>query len=205
VDVEGNFYSSRAPYSSRYLVVRKGYAHPEAIIKTLNIQIDMHRYQHGFIPKCPVENPWCTVDIFPWNMDYPDGVERRVTRLKAALAGQKPADFSAEEEDDLAACQREQQNPKQNLADWGRCHFRLEGADMMNQEIMSIYPVQQAARIIPGEETWPNLTKLEDQVLLSIIVGEKPVDYFDTFVADWLAQGGEEVLAKMQAAYDGSQ
>jgi putative aldouronate transport system substrate-binding protein len=33
----------------------------------------------------------------------------------------------------------------------------------------------------------------------SIIMGEKPVDYFDEFVAAWKAQGGDIITAEVKA------
>ena len=32
---------------------------------------------------------------------------------------------------------------------------------------------------------WPTLDKMEQEMLLKIITGEKPVDYFDEFVTEW--------------------
>ncbi len=38
-----------------------------------------------------------------------------------------------------------------------------------------------------------DLTKLRETVYFDIITGKKPVDYFDTFVKDWYARGGEQM------------
>ena len=40
------------------------------------------------------------------------------------------------------------------------------------------------------------------EAFLQIISGEKPVDYFDTFVVEWYANGGKELTEQVQNAYE---
>ena len=40
------------------------------------------------------------------------------------------------------------------------------------------------------------------KLFLQIISGEKPVDYFDTFVAEWYANGGKVLTERVQNAYE---
>ena len=35
---------------------------------------------------------------------------------------------------------------------------------------------------------------------MKIIIGEEPVDSFDTFVKEWKAEGGDEITAEVQEA-----
>lgn len=46
------------------------------------------------------------------------------------------------------------------------------------------------------------LDKLEDEMYLQIIVGEKPVEYFDEFVSQWNSLGGDTLTAEVQAIVD---
>ncbi len=46
------------------------------------------------------------------------------------------------------------------------------------------------------------LDTLEDEMYLQIIVGEKPVEYFDEFVSQWKALGGDTLTAEVQAIVD---
>jgi putative aldouronate transport system substrate-binding protein len=46
---------------------------------------------------------------------------------------------------------------------------------------------------------WANLKKLEDETFLKIVLGTASIDTFDQFVADWKAQGGDEITAEVQA------
>lgn len=48
----------------------------------------------------------------------------------------------------------------------------------------------------------PTLDKLENEMYLQIIVGEKPVDYFDEFVEQWKTLGGDTLTEEVQAIVD---
>ncbi len=43
---------------------------------------------------------------------------------------------------------------------------------------------------------WTSLEKMENEALLAIITGEKDLDYFDEFVAQWKSLGGDEMMAE---------
>ncbi len=47
------------------------------------------------------------------------------------------------------------------------------------------------------EKRWVNLTKLELDAYLQIILGNKPIDYFDEFVKQWNQQGGEAITKEV--------
>ena len=49
------------------------------------------------------------------------------------------------------------------------------------------------------EKKWTNLKKKEDEIFLKIIIGEAPLDAFDTFVEEWNAEGGAEITEEVQA------
>ena len=49
---------------------------------------------------------------------------------------------------------------------------------------------------------WAGLQTMEQETQLKIILGEKPVDYYDEFVADWIAGGGTEITEEVNAWYD---
>lgn len=43
------------------------------------------------------------------------------------------------------------------------------------------------------------LNKLEDEAFIEIITGKQPLDYFDTFVSEWKAAGGDTLLKEANA------
>jgi putative aldouronate transport system substrate-binding protein len=46
-----------------------------------------------------------------------------------------------------------------------------------------------------------SLEKIIDQAFTEIITGQRPVDYFDTFVQDYLRAGGQQVLNDLDKIY----
>jgi putative aldouronate transport system substrate-binding protein len=48
------------------------------------------------------------------------------------------------------------------------------------------------------ETKWANLKKMEDELVLKVILGLSPIDSFDKFVKDWKAQGGDEITKEVQ-------
>lgn len=47
----------------------------------------------------------------------------------------------------------------------------------------------------------PDLIKLKNKAYISIITGDKPVEYFDTFVKEFMAAGGTQVLNEANTRY----
>jgi putative aldouronate transport system substrate-binding protein len=48
------------------------------------------------------------------------------------------------------------------------------------------------------EEKWGNLLNLENESFMRIIVGDKPLDYFETFVSEWRKQGGDTITREVE-------
>jgi putative aldouronate transport system substrate-binding protein len=112
-------------------------------------------------------------------------------------------DLSSEHQTIYEQIQAEMANPRADPVNWAVYTAYMEGCRVAGDpNIVAVRSFPQAARIVPAEISWPNLRTFEDQALLQIIVGQQPVDYFDTFVADWLAQGGSDLVAKLQQAVD---
>ncbi|MHB9295089.1 putative aldouronate transport system substrate-binding protein [Pillotina sp. SPG140] len=51
------------------------------------------------------------------------------------------------------------------------------------------------------EMRWPNLWKMETEVMMKIITGQADISAFDKFVSDWKAQGGQAVLNELADLY----
>ncbi|MGC9349524.1 MAG: hypothetical protein ACP5JG_15400, partial [Anaerolineae bacterium] len=51
------------------------------------------------------------------------------------------------------------------------------------------------------KEVWPDLSTLESETLINIVVGNEDLDYFDEFVQIWKESGGDEVTEEVSAWY----
>lgn len=47
----------------------------------------------------------------------------------------------------------------------------------------------------------PELIRMRDKAYISIITGDQPVDYFDTFVVEFMEAGGKQVLHEANEWY----
>lgn len=54
------------------------------------------------------------------------------------------------------------------------------------------------------EMKWTNLDTAEKEMALRIITGKDDISAFDAFVEKWMAEGGAEITAEVQAEYDAS-
>lgn len=97
------------------------------------------------------------------------------------------------------------ENPDDGVA-WGTYFSRLAedgGVDNMIKTVESaniiydeVYVTTPSMITKQGE-----LNKLRDNAYISIIMGEEPVSYFDTFVEQWKAQGGDDIAKEVNEWY----
>ena len=52
------------------------------------------------------------------------------------------------------------------------------------------------------EDYWTNLTSMEDEVFMKIVMNEVGIEAFDQFVQDWKAQGGDSSTGEVQEYVD---
>ncbi|RCW49009.1 extracellular solute-binding protein [Paenibacillus prosopidis] len=187
--------------SNAFLVVKKGYKHPEALMKFLNFQT-----RFG---KSPTEDDLKIdhtqyVSIMPLslNIDYTDTATQKHDMLMKALNSEiTPEQLTPEMKGHYERWQRVlQSNGKPDPADWGAPYSYIYGIGAIpkaeDQNI--VYPAYTATTPTMDKK-WSNLQKLEDEMFFQIVLGEKPIDTFDQFVADWKAQGGDDITKEIEA------
>lgn len=187
--------------ANNYLVVRKGYEHPEAVMKVLNVQQDGMR---GFDPK-GVEiykglGVGWTMWPFSLQIDYEDAVYRMYKNVKKALDEKNPEPLRFDYKNVYENCMKELANPKADASAWAEYCARIDG-----QALTFAGNVERVACAFydttPTMETkWTTLKKLEDETLLKIVLGDKSVDEFDKFVEQWKKLGGDEITKEITDA-----
>jgi multiple sugar transport system substrate-binding protein/putative aldouronate transport system substrate-binding protein len=71
---------------------------------------------------------------------------------------------------------------------------RVYSTQRPDQEIFSaIYGMTDGM-----QRRWSNLWALEQAMVVNIITGKQPLSYFDQFVTQWKAEGGDEITAEVQ-------
>lgn len=198
---EGDMVYSMNPFTAMYVVVRKGYEHPEVALKILNVQNDL---SYGF-NNAPQYYPnfneiWGTLFPLPFLIEQPYVVQRMAKEYNQAVNGElDPATFSDAMKVEFEQIETDIANPRSDPAAWATRMARLDAALMLADGYAEIRSDPQAMRIYPEDPAWPSLEKLESEAFLQIITGAQPIDYFDSFVQQWMNSGGEALLATMNS------
>jgi putative aldouronate transport system substrate-binding protein len=214
LDSQGRYVTHAAPVTDRYLVVRKGYAHPEAAIRLLNAFTRLERWRDPHEEKVrELLNYSAQTGIQPRHyypfdllLDYTDAIERRSEDVRKALNGElDPDGFDPDTRTVYDFALEEKENPKKNLDVWKTAHSYLVGGGALKA-----VPIVKVSSLFYGltptmESKWDDLLKLENETYLQIIVGDKPVGAFDEFVREWKASGGDRITEEVEQIVDGGQ
>lgn len=202
---EENQVQTFVSYDDRmYVVVRKGYAHPEIVGKYVSAIFDYSRYQDNQYAR--EVNEYFSINVDPTarpmniNVDYKDALYRSGANIRKALTNEiSITELSGLEKSYYDTCRSYVDGNLTTANGWAAYASRvtavdtLTAGDIPEETLLYIGDVDAE---IPEE-----LQELEQQTFLQIIVGEKPLDYFDTFVETWYQNGGEELTEKIRGAY----
>lgn len=203
LDVNGNYNVPVQNAHTCWLVVKKGYEYPEAVVKVLNLQYQAMRLLDEELTELyKGMNVFWTVWPFPVAINYEDILLKAFDKLNNAWINKNPDSLDAENTNYYNSFIKENENPREDIAAWADWTGRYVAAGVManNNSIVKFAPI-----VFPGitetmETKWANLGKLENEALLKIIFGEEPIDYFDMFVQQWKDQGGDEITREVNEA-----
>jgi putative aldouronate transport system substrate-binding protein len=195
-----------------FVLMNAGYSNPEVLVKIINLEYDMHR---GLDPeafelwKPSLNNNVSWGTAFPtsgMNCEYMDAVPRsgKIARSIVDTGELAPGLQGTEDMMRWAASAKTYADTKKvDGSNWLDYVCRYIGAGEVENAIgepvkpVFSFPTESMALLKP------NLDKLENEMYLQIIMGEKPVSYFDEFVKQWKAQGGDTLTAEVKLLVDG--
>ncbi|MEE4194434.1 MAG: extracellular solute-binding protein [Anaerolineae bacterium] len=197
--MNGEYTFSMAPCTNGYVVVKKGFEHPEVALKILNIQNDLS-YGFNDAPQY-YENfneIWTLLFPVPFLIEQPYVVERMGREYQAAVEGTlSPDTFGDAMQLEFTQIQNDIANPRAVPADWATRMARLDAALLLAGGFNEVREDPAASRIYPTDPRWASLKKMEEEMFLQVITGAQPIEYFDTFVTDWYNNGGQDLLDQM--------
>ncbi len=190
--------------NSSYLVVRKGFEHPELLIKLANIQYDLSNYDENKEDLKELNDyKKNNVDgsVLATNIDYYDGLIRLGGRIKEALDTGDTSNLNRTDLVLFEGCKKYidslEGNGEVTPSDWANYMSLVEAPNAVAQaNIKEINPVF-FGNTPSMTLKWPTLSKMEQEMYLKIITGEKSVDYFDEFVETWKKTGGDEITEEV--------
>ncbi|HJA93635.1 MAG TPA: extracellular solute-binding protein [Candidatus Eisenbergiella merdipullorum] len=195
--------------SNSFYVVRKGYEHPEVLIliqnwlygTNLSAEFDQYGINPGYIPGrlvIGVNKPEVSdnelIREYLETGEIPEYNELEHSRGLIDMESAK--EIKKEPYDDMGI---ETWNVSSE-GNFGRIYSILigggaidQGYDIGCEEVYSEF-YGETENI---QKKWSVLQKAEDETFLKIILGTEPIESFDTFVEDWYAQGGTEIIQEV--------
>lgn len=207
---DGQWYAKLAGVGGSYCVVRKGYEHPEAAFLlnnylrvnegTFQSETDLDlSYYPGRVVIAPLDENTYSVQALNAEMkgeEVPEFDPLNYKLLQADLAALP--DCLEAPYDDMSIEKWNTDN-----TNFGRLYSLLMGSSAVEEAseegiVNKVYSITYT-QTETMERKWTNLKKKEDETFLKIIIGEEPIEAFDTFVEEWNAEGGAEITEEVQA------
>lgn len=187
-----------------YVVVRKGYEHPEIVGKYVSAIFDYSRYEDNQYAR--EVNEYFSINVDPTarpmniNVDYRDALYRSGENIRKALTNEiSITQLSGLERSYYDTCRSFVGGSLTTANGWAAYTSRVTAVDTLVDG-----GIKEEKLLFMGDvdaEIPQELQDLEQQTFLQIIVGEKPLDYFDTFVVEWYENGGLELTDSVREAY----
>lgn len=196
---KNNVYTSFS--DNKYVVVRKGYEHPEIIMKIVSVLFDYSRFEDkenaDEINSYFGLNVDSTARPLVINVDYNEAIYNVTKDIRRVIAGtQKESNLSALEKSYYSACIKYLSGEDVTAEDWAAYKSRISAVGVL---VDGNYKPLQRQYLEESDGEVPNiLASLEKNAFIQLIMGEQPMDYFDTFVQEWYAQGGQELTEKIR-------
>lgn len=185
---------------NKYVVVRKGYEHPEIVMKIISVLFDYTRYEAKDADEL---NSYFALNVDPTarplviNVDYYEATYKVTENIRKALNGKISVNsLSAIEKSYYDACSNYLEGRNVTAEDWAAYKSRISAVGLL---IDGDYkpPVRKYLEDTDGEIP-EALKTLEKNTFIQIIMGKKPLDYFDEFVELWYEQGGKELTEQVR-------
>ena len=198
-DKDGKYNFGMGDYTYSFVVVKKGYPHPELPLKILNVENDISYGLNDAPQYYPNFNEiWTNVFPIAFLTEQPYVVERMGKEYKQAVDGElDPATFTEAMKLEFDQIQKDMAAPRSDSANWATRMARLDAALLLAGGYGEVRNDPAAARLFATDPAWPALKKLEEETFLQMITGAKSVDDFDAFVKEWNDAGGAALLEKM--------
>ena len=189
----------------QYVVVRKGYSHPEIVGKIISVLFDYTRYSDR---KATEINSYFSLNVDPTarpiniNVDYWDVLYQTTEHIQEALDGTIQANqLSGIERAYYETCKSYLNGSLTTVNAWAAYASRIQAVSLLP----SAGRGKQTLSMGEADGELPqNLQDLERETFLQIVCGDMPIEYFDEFVQEWYEAGGREITAKIQAGYEGT-
>ena len=205
----GHYYQPLPNPHSNWIVVNRDFEHPEAVIKMLNLtnfilgqQAEADEYfpntttTHGEIYHL-LNRSW-TMWPFQLQLNWNDNMLRLADDVSRSLAAGNDSAFNPSFDSYVEGYRGFRANPGADVDDTimymntRAVILQLENDHLLRHPRLGFPGVTDTMAT-----RWAHLQTLENQALMQIVMGIEPIEHFDTFVEQWLDQGGRQITEEV--------
>lgn len=200
-DGKTRYFDQRPSY--KYVVVRKGFEHPEIVFKMASVMFDKMRYEDNENSELETYfqlNVDSTARPIAINIDYSNALYQCYVQVNAALNREiDPDELQILEHSYYVLCEAYLKHPEEAAKEeWAAYVSRIRACALLQEENLEVISPVFSGETKTMTDEWWKLEELEKKAYLEMISGEKDMDYFETFVEEWKSQGGEQILKEVQ-------
>ena len=191
----------------KYVVVRKGYEHPEIAAKMISVMFDKVRFD---CTDSEEFKNYYQINVEPTarplsiNVDYNNALSICYRNIDAAISGRKnPDSLELLERSFYDACSEYIKNANKTSTQWAAYMSRIKACSLIAQDNIKVVDSLYFKTTDTMKSHWWRLKAKEKEAYLKIISGEEDISYFDTFVKEWYEQGGEELTEQIRRSNPG--
>ena len=185
----------------KYVVVRKGYEHPEIAAKMISVMFDKVRFdctdseEFKNYYQLNVEPTARPLSI---NVDYNNALSICYRNIDATISGRKnPDSLELLERSFYDACSEYIKNADKTSTQWAAYMSRIKACSLIAQDNIKVVDSLYFKTTDTMKSHWWRLKAKEKEAYLKIISGEEDISYFDTFVKEWNEQGGQIITSEV--------
>lgn len=185
----------------KYVVVRKGYEHPEIAAKMISVMFDKVRFdctdseEFKNYYQLNVESTARPLSI---NVDYNNALSICYRNIDATISGRKnPDSLELLERSFYDACSEYIKNANKTSTQWAAYMSRIKACSLIAQDNIKVVDSLYFKTTDTMKSHWWRLKAKEKEAYLKIISGEEDISYFDTFVKEWNEQGGQIITSEV--------
>lgn len=190
--------------ASEFYVVRKGFEHPELLVKIASVINDkMVNEDYSKQELMDYIKQGVDTGVRPVNIlinDYNATIDM-YKNIELALKGEKDPESLGADKGNYEKCKEYLENPNSPSVDaWSGYTSRMISPKLMEEtKINEVNPVF-FGQTESMKLKWANLQKLQDETFLKIVTGEASIDSFDEFVRTWKSTGGDQITKEVEEA-----
>lgn len=185
----------------KYVVVRKGYEHPEIAAKMISVMFDKVRFDctdSEEFKKYYQINVEPTARPLSINVDYNNALSICYRNIDATISGRKnPDSLELLERSFYDACSEYIKNANKTSTQWAAYMSRIKACSLIAQDNIKVVDSLYFKTTDTMKSHWWRLKAKEKEAYLKIISGEEDISYFDTFVKEWNEQGGQTITSEV--------